>query len=86
MARRGDPVVDPDPLYQNQWWIVYGAGHRATEFLVARYGERRVLELLRAMGTGLRFPAAFKRVIGITDAEFAADFRRYVIWGGWRKD
>ena len=86
LARRGDPVVDPDPLYQNQWWIVYGAGHRATEFLVARYGERRVLELLRAMGTGLRFPAAFRRVIGITDAEFAADFRRYVIWGGWRKD
>jgi hypothetical protein len=85
VAASGDPVLDPDPLYQEQWWIVYGAGHRAAEFLVARYGERRVLELLRAMGTGLRFPAAFRRVIGITDVEFAADFRRYVIWEGWRK-
>ena len=29
-----------------------------------RYGEARVLEVLRLMGTGLRFPAAFKEAIG----------------------
>ena len=86
MAQPGDPVVDPDPIYQDQWRIVYGAGHQATEFLVARYGEARILDLMRVMGTGLRFPAAFRQVIGITDAEFAADFRRYVIWQGWRKE
>jgi hypothetical protein len=86
LAQPGDPVIDPDPIYQEQWRIVYGAGHQATEFLVARYGEGRVLDLMRVMGTGLRFPAAFKQVVGITDAEFAADFRRFVIWQGWRKE
>jgi hypothetical protein len=81
----GDPIVDPDPLYQDQSHVVYGAAHHAAEFLVARYGEGRVLEIMRLMGTGLRFPAAFREAIGITDAEFAADFRRYVVWQGWRR-
>ncbi len=85
MAQPGDPIVDPDPIYQQQWRIVYGASHHAAEFLVRRYGEGRVLEVMRLMGTGLRFPTAFKQAIGITDAEFAADFRRYVVWQGWRK-
>jgi hypothetical protein len=81
----GDPIVDPDPLYQDQSHVVYGAAHHAAEFLVARYGEGRVLEVIRLMGTGLRFPAAFKEAIGISDAEFAAEFRRYVLWQGWRR-
>jgi hypothetical protein len=55
------------------------------EFLLRRYGEDRVREVLRLMGRGQRFPAAFKAAIGITDAEFAADFRRYVVWEGWRR-
>ncbi|HEX9241082.1 MAG TPA: hypothetical protein VF875_01440 [Anaeromyxobacter sp.] len=81
----GDPIVDPDTLYQDQSHVVYGAAHHAAEFLVARYGEGRVLEVMKLMGTGLRFPAAFREAIGITDAEFAADFRRYVVWQGWRR-
>jgi hypothetical protein len=81
----GDPIVDPDTLYQDQSHVVYGAAHHAAEFLVARYGEGRVLEVMRLMGTGLRFPAAFREAIGITDAQFAADFRRYVVWQGWRR-
>lgn len=81
----GDPIVDPDTLYQDQSQVVYGAAHHAAEFLIARYGEGRVLEVMRLMGTGLRFPAAFKEAIGISDAEFAADFRRYVVWQGWRR-
>jgi hypothetical protein len=81
----GDPIVDPDPIYQDQSHVVYGAAHHAAEFLVARYGEARVLEVIRLMGTGLRFPAAFRDAIGITDVEFASDFRRYVVWQGWRK-
>jgi hypothetical protein len=80
----GDPIVDPDTLYQDQSQVVYGAAHHAAEFLIARYGEGRVLEVMRLMGTGLRFPAAFREAIGITDAEFADDFRRYVLWQGWR--
>jgi hypothetical protein len=81
----GDPIVDPDTLYQDQSHVVYGAAHHAAEFLVARYGEGRVYEVMRLMGTGLRFPAAFKEAIGISDAEFAAEFRRYVVWQGWRR-
>ena len=81
----GDPIVDSDPIYQDQSEIVYGAAHLATEFLLRRYGEERVRELLRLMGRGQRFPAAFEAAVGITDAEFAADFRRYVVWQGWRR-
>jgi hypothetical protein len=85
MAQPGDPVVDPDPIYEEQWRIVYGAACHATEFLVTRYGERAALDLMRRMGKGFRFPAAFKDAVGITDAEFAADFRRYVVWQGWKR-
>jgi hypothetical protein len=81
----GDPIVDSDPIYQDQSEIVYGAAHLAMEFLLRRYGEERVREILRLMGAGQRFPAAFKAAIGIGDAEFAADFRRYVVWEGWRR-
>jgi hypothetical protein len=85
VAFHGDPIVDSDPIYQEQSEIVYGAAHLAAEFLIRRYGEDRVREVLRRMGKGERFPAAFKEAIGITDAEFAADFRRYVVWEGWRR-
>jgi len=84
-AFHGDPIVDSDPLYQEQSEIVYGAAHLAAEFLIRRYGEVRVREVLRLMGRGQRFPSAFKEAIGISDAEFAADFRRYVVWEGWRR-
>ncbi len=84
-AEPGDPVVDPESLYQDQSHVVYAAAHHAAEFLIGRYGEARVLEVMRLMGTGLRFPAAFKEAIGLSDAEFAADFRRYVVWQGWRR-
>src|SRR6266542_1505051 len=85
LAQPGDPIVDPAPLSQERSHVVYGAAHHAVEFLIARYGEARVLEVMRLMGTGLRFPAAFKEAIGLTDAEFASDFRRYVVWQGWRR-
>lgn len=86
VAVYGDPIVDSDPIYQDQSDIVYGAAYHAAEFLIARYGEDRVHAVLANMGRGMRFPAAFREAIGISDAEFAADFRRYVVWQGWRKD
>jgi hypothetical protein len=85
VALPGDPVVDPDPIYQRQSEIVYGAAHQAVTFLLARYGERRVRDVLRRMGAGKRFPSAFREAIGIDEGEFAADFRHYVIWQGWRR-
>ena len=42
--------------------------------------------ILDRMSRGERFPPAFRAAIGIGDAEFASDFRRYVIWQGWRRD
>ncbi len=85
VAVYGDPIVDSDPIYQDQSDIVYGAAYHAAEFLIQRYGEDRVNAVLANMGEGMRFPAAFREAIGISDAEFAADFRRYVVWQGWRK-
>lgn len=82
----GDPLLDPDPLYQEQSEVVYGAAHHAVVFLLARYGEERVHRIVELMGQGRRFPSAFREAIGIGDAEFASDFRRYVVWQGWRRD
>jgi hypothetical protein len=65
---------------------VYGAAHHAVAFLLARYGEEKVHLVVKRMGEGRRFPAAFREALGITDAEFAAEFRRYVVWQGWRAD
>jgi hypothetical protein len=85
VALPGDPIVDPDPIYQDQSHVVYGAAHQAAEFLLRRYGEASVQRVLALMGEGRRFPAAFRESVGITDAEFAADFRRYIVWEGWRR-
>lgn len=84
----GDPLVDPDPIYREQSEVVYSAAHHAMVFLMARYGEERVLAVVRRMGAGRehRFAEAFREVIGISDAEFASDFRRYLVWQGWRRD
>jgi hypothetical protein len=81
----GDPLVDPEPLYQDRSEVVYGAAHHAVEFLLRRYGEERVRRIVKLMGDGRRFPAAFREAVGISDAEFASDFRRYVVWQGWRR-
>ena len=85
VALPGDPIVDPGPIYQDHSEIVYGAAYFAAQFLIERYGDARITRVLALMGTGKRFPAAFHEAIGITEAEFASDFRRYVVWQGWRR-
>jgi hypothetical protein len=80
-----DPIANPEPLYQRRSHVVYDASHHAFAFLLARYGEARVRAVLRKMGEGRRFAEAFQAEIGISEAEFAADFRRYVVWQGWRR-
>ncbi len=84
-GKEGDPIADPEPLYQEQSEIVYEAAHHAFEFLLARYGEARVRNVLERMGQGRAFSLAFEEAIGISEPEFAADFRRYVVWQGWRR-
>ena len=79
-----DPIADGDALYQAEAGIVYGSAHRAFEFLVARYGDAVVLDLLDRMKGGLRFSDAFERAVGFDEAAFAREYVRYVKWEGWR--
>jgi hypothetical protein len=81
----GDPLADPEPLYQERSEVVYGAAHHAFGFLVDRYGEGRVRETLERLRGGAAFPRAFQESFGISEAEFDADFRRYVLWQGWQR-
>ena len=80
----GDPLGDPEPLYQERSEVVYGAAHHAFSFLVERYGEGRVRETLERMRGGAVFSRAFQESFGLAEADFGADFRRYVLWQGWR--
>jgi hypothetical protein len=84
VRRGGDPLTDPEPLYQGESHIVYGTAHLAFQFLVDRYGIDAVRRLLARMGEGHLFASAFERAVGIPAREFEIEFRRYVVWGGWR--
>ncbi len=81
---RGDPLSDPEPLYQREDDLVYATAHLAFQFLLDRYGAERVRRLLAAMGEGDLFAGAFRRAIGIGPDEFEADFRRCLAWRGFR--
>jgi hypothetical protein len=83
--RGGDPLSDPEPLYRSESQVVYGTAHIAFEFLVERYGEARVKALLARMGEGHLFGAAFEHAIGIDVDAFEGEFRRYIVWRGWRR-
>jgi hypothetical protein len=83
-ARAGDPIADPEPLYQRDAELVYGAAHHAFAFLLERYGADRIRQVLSVMAEGHTFPPAFQHAIGISVEEFLAEFRRYIAWEGWR--
>jgi hypothetical protein len=40
--------------------------------------------VLDRMRRGAPFAQAFREEIGLGEAEFLADFRRYLVWEGWR--
>lgn len=79
-----DPVGDPEALYQKDNDIVYASAHHAFTFLVKRYGEDRVREVLRNMASGNTFPEAFEGANGVTPEIFTSDFKRYVRLRGFR--
>jgi hypothetical protein len=87
-GRRGlaDPLADPEPLYQGDSEVVYGAAHHAFQFLLDRYGEETVRRVVARMRAGQVFDRAFREAVGIDDARFAAEFRRYLLWQGWRRE
>jgi hypothetical protein len=79
----GDPLSRPELLYRTEDRLVYSAAHHAFRFLLDRYGERRVREVLAGMRSGAHFERAFQQAIGIAPARFEDEFRRYVAWRGW---
>jgi hypothetical protein len=81
---QSDPIARSEELYQDRSPAVYAAAHYAFSFLVRRYGPERVNALLDAMGGGALFGEAFKKTIGISEGAFVAEFRRYVMWRGFR--
>ncbi|MGA9526415.1 MAG: hypothetical protein WBV82_33505 [Myxococcaceae bacterium] len=79
------PIANPEPLYRGESAIVYGAAHHAFAFLVRRYGEDEVREILRAMREEeLDFRGAFEQTTGVTHDAFVEDFTRYVRLRGFR--
>jgi hypothetical protein len=81
----GDPLGDSELLYQDQMDAVYGAAHHAFAFLLERYGEDAVHQLLARMRGGLSFARAFKETYGLEASQLVSDFRHYVVWEGWRR-
>jgi hypothetical protein len=81
----GDPIANPEPLYQRHADLVYGAAHHAFRFLLDRHGEARIRRILAGMAAGKGFDDAFRAAVGIGEREFAAEFRRYVMAQGWRR-
>ena len=79
-----DPLTEADTLYQSSSDIVYGAAHHAFTFLVRRYGETAVRDVLHAMSRGPDFSQAFTEAVGIPPEVFLQDFRRYVQWRGFK--
>ncbi len=79
-----DLLAFPAEMYQDESAVVYGAAHHAFTFLVKRYGEASVRALLREMGQGATFAAAFEHSVGLPLASFERDFDRYVRWRGFK--
>lgn len=74
----------PAEMYQEESAVVYGAAHHAFTFLVKRYGEASVRALLKEMGQGATFTAAFEHAVGLPLESFERDFDRYVRWRGFK--
>lgn len=81
----GDPLREPELHGQEQADLVYGAAHHAFGFLLERYGEAAVRQVLERMRAGAGFAQAFSEACGLDEASLVADFRRYVVWQGWRR-
>lgn len=79
-----DPVSDADSLYQKESAVVYGAAHRAFEFLVSRYGDAAVGAIMDGMKAGASFESAFVKTTDVNEAAFEREYIRYVQWEGWR--
>lgn len=82
----GDDPLRPSPtMYRRQNALVYGAAHHALTFLLQRYGEQVVIDLMDRMSEDRRFDEAFQLVIGLSRERFEEEFRRYVELRGFKR-
>ncbi|MBJ6765753.1 hypothetical protein JGU66_33785 [Myxococcaceae bacterium JPH2] len=79
-----DPVAEGDRIYRDENAVVYGGAYHAFTFLVRRYGEDAVRDMLRRMRQGAQFPEAFAQAVGIPADAFLRDFHRYVYLRGFK--
>jgi hypothetical protein len=77
--------TEGEALSKTQERFVYGMAHHAFSFLVRRYGEAGVDRILTSMREGRSFASAFYVAIGLEETAFAAEFERYLRWGGYKK-
>ncbi|WP_233576472.1 peptidase MA family metallohydrolase [Citreicoccus inhibens] len=79
-----DPVAQADRIYREDNAVVYSAAYHAFTFLVRRYGEDAVRDMLQRMRQGAQFPEAFEHAVGIPVDAFLRDFHRYVYLRGFK--
>ncbi|RPH69057.1 MAG: hypothetical protein EHM78_16635 [Myxococcaceae bacterium] len=78
-----DLLRDAPQLVRTDPAIAYGAAYHAFDFLVRRYGDATVLQVVDGMRVRDRFPDAFRDALGVNIESFATDFRRYLGWRGF---
>ncbi|HUM12840.1 MAG TPA: hypothetical protein VLT82_17970 [Myxococcaceae bacterium] len=78
-----DLLGDARELARTDPNIAYGAAYHGFEFLVRRYGDATVLQILDRMRVREGFPDAFQDAVGISVESLARDFRRYLLWRGF---
>ena len=81
---KDDPIARADALYKEQSDIVYSAAHHAFVYLVRRYGEAGVRDILHAMRPGPSFSEAFLKVANVRADDFIEEFRRYLLRRGFQ--
>lgn len=79
-----DLLRDAAQLGRTEPGIGYGAAYHAFDFLVRRYGDATVLQILDGMRVRDGFPDAFRDAVGVSVESFATDFRRYLGWRGFQ--
>ncbi len=71
-----DPFTATPSLYGTASPLVYATADHAFRYLVQRYGQARIRQLLARLRDGADFQAAFQDSMGIGVPQFEDDFRR----------
>lgn len=75
---------DGEALSVDFYGPVYGYSLHAFGFLVKRFGQPKLLELLGEMQRGARFDAAFSATLGLTTRQFQRDYENFLKFRAFR--